>query len=680
MLITPRSPAAKAWEMVPHSGQNRLPPHRVKGIAEVELQDYLLWGVVVATVGFRQGYQPRARQHGGPKEGARPWASKDTKPARWAMKASWPPATLASRKCWMRNPVGPGAVSGGKARRHWATVSGATSGQRASSLRGGTEGGGWLGWSALRAATVSAVGGAKASGKQGRASLAVKPFASKAGGESPPLLHGRVGAGTGREAGPGIPQRQALTILPAMQPIQGEGGSGLAVLAPPPRRSTQDALGKHQQLPPCFVIIGVHGSGHGPHQDLPPGVTSRRGNMPEGGGSGSLDVGQRRELQSIRVHGLGLVDGCSSSWPTGWAVALRDAKPAHQAAGPVLGVQPSDGDIALEGARQVCIDMMLHGGPAGPASCPGLVGARAGRDRAKKAGRCGWQSTGWRSLARRTLAPNRNSRHRGSGVLSFTDAGAARGPSAPPSPPHRPPPAVAVEVGHGWGSPRQERVPELRTRLLTSIQGGGHLCPLAAVERCKMGGGWGRAAGRGHSAQAAHHEDGSLKEDNTRRWSHEHPGGWRQDGKAKPGQHTRGPGRGASPARLSDPAPNATQGPARRGERVPGSSKKVSSSKFAQKGCCAAVGVLMLCWGAELWKMMGCPCNWNWPPRPSDRVLLDMTFHATQERKCMQTRHPNFWMIAGCVLDFHEADLAFWDIWDIRQKRNQKLKKIQYRM
>ena len=92
-----------------------------------------------------------------------PCDTKLTTAASCVKRASVPPATQASRKCWTRSPVGPGAVSAGKARKQRATNSGTISGAKGRSCKGVTAGGKLRGCKASRLLAVSGLKGHKPS-------------------------------------------------------------------------------------------------------------------------------------------------------------------------------------------------------------------------------------------------------------------------------------------------------------------------------------------------------------------------------------------------------------------------------------------------------------------------------------------------------------------------------------
>ena len=109
-----------------------------------------------------------------------PCTSRLTTAVNWSMRASPAPSPRASRTCWIRRPVGPGAVSAGKLRRALLTHSTSSTGAMGSSCNGGTEGAGDVGCSRRRAATISGV-----SGQSPCESRAVQAFLSKPSRASP---------------------------------------------------------------------------------------------------------------------------------------------------------------------------------------------------------------------------------------------------------------------------------------------------------------------------------------------------------------------------------------------------------------------------------------------------------------------------------------------------------------
>jgi hypothetical protein len=110
-------------------------------------------------LGLGKATKPAPASTGATLGGARPWISKLTTAARCATTLSLHPVTQASRRCCMRRPVGPGAVSEGKARKHRATSSGATSGAKGNSPTGFTVGAGAEGCRAFSAVAVAGVKG-----------------------------------------------------------------------------------------------------------------------------------------------------------------------------------------------------------------------------------------------------------------------------------------------------------------------------------------------------------------------------------------------------------------------------------------------------------------------------------------------------------------------------------------
>ena len=87
-----------------------------------------------------------------------PCAIRFTRRAKCTTTVCAVPGGPASRRCWMRRPDGPGAVSAGKLRKARATASSDMSSARGKHERSAA-GGGWAGWSARSAAMVSAVSG-----------------------------------------------------------------------------------------------------------------------------------------------------------------------------------------------------------------------------------------------------------------------------------------------------------------------------------------------------------------------------------------------------------------------------------------------------------------------------------------------------------------------------------------
>lgn len=140
---------------------------------------------------------------------------------------------------------------------------------------------------------------------QGRARFFVKALTSQADGHRSPQLWRR-GLPTNLSRGrPRVPQAEALTALPPLQPVQGEGGRCLLVSPPSARRGTKEALREHEELTPGPFIVGVSDLRQRPGEHLTPTVSSCSRDMSEDWRLRRLDGGQAGQIRGIiHVHGL----------------------------------------------------------------------------------------------------------------------------------------------------------------------------------------------------------------------------------------------------------------------------------------------------------------------------------------------------------------------------------------
>ena len=152
----------------------------------------------------------------------------------------------------------------------------------------------------------------------------------------------------GRGWGPRVPERGPFPVLPAMEPVQGEGRNCPLVFAPAARWGAEDALRKHQQFFPRLGVIAVCHRGQGAGEHLGPEVPGCDGDMAQGCGLAGLDVRERRQSRTSVTAAIPARSSTSASgWPAAWvsAIADRHAQAAHGAATSVVGVQPVRRDI-----------------------------------------------------------------------------------------------------------------------------------------------------------------------------------------------------------------------------------------------------------------------------------------------------------------------------------------------
>ena len=128
--------------------------------------------------------------------------------------------------------------------------------------------------------------------QQSRTRFAVKPFAGKAHRKVATFSR-RAGAGVSHSDSPtAIPQGHALAGLPPLQAVHCVGRSGLDVLVPSPGRAIKDSLRKHEKLLPSTGAVGVGSSRQGSRQDACPEWTSSSWDVPKGSGVPRLDGGE----------------------------------------------------------------------------------------------------------------------------------------------------------------------------------------------------------------------------------------------------------------------------------------------------------------------------------------------------------------------------------------------------
>ena len=130
---------------------------------------------------------------------------------------------------------------------------------------------------------------AKALRLQSCAGLLVKAFFPQADGHGFPLVCCGGRPPQCPKSGAGVPQAEALAGLPSLQAVQGEGGSSFVVTTAPAWWSTEDALRKHEELPPSPFIVGMGNLGQGSGQNLAPGVAGDRWDVPQDRCLGRLD-------------------------------------------------------------------------------------------------------------------------------------------------------------------------------------------------------------------------------------------------------------------------------------------------------------------------------------------------------------------------------------------------------
>lgn len=140
------------------------------------------------------------------------------------------PEPPASRRCWIRKPEGPGAVSAGKLRRARATVLTYFISQR--------EGSQVRGWRRLRWAQSPegsrclGVVGAEAGVHQRVAGFPVETFPRKADGELAALFFAELLGGAWPRAVTVVPKTAPLTFSPPSQPVHRVGGPSMAAAGP----------------------------------------------------------------------------------------------------------------------------------------------------------------------------------------------------------------------------------------------------------------------------------------------------------------------------------------------------------------------------------------------------------------------------------------------------------------
>ena len=317
LLVTPSGPTRQSWKRVPNGRKNGIATHSVESIGEVKLEVWCLrcqartvWIAFSAPpetatrpeegLGIipHQAHQALARQRrisptaigrtppwglgrttcpapantGAKKSGALPWASKFTTAVSWERKASLLPATFASFRCWTRSPLGPGAVSGGKARRHRATASGAISGATGRSFMAPTLGGGCCGWRARKASAVAAVGGHSPLDRRAAQALRSNPSRAK-----PVAKAFRCsGSSSPRPRCNAVRESQRDSRSPSCQRCKRSKvyACGFSMLPAASGGGAKDTLREHAKFTPSFVIIAMGDSSTGPSQDLSPSMAS----------------------------------------------------------------------------------------------------------------------------------------------------------------------------------------------------------------------------------------------------------------------------------------------------------------------------------------------------------------------------------------------------------------------
>ena len=203
-----------------------------------------------------------------------PCDTKLTTVASCVKRASVPPATQVSRKYWTRSPIGPGAVSAGKARKQRATNSGTISSAKGRSGKGVTDGGKLRGCKASRLLAVSGLKGHKPSDCRAVHAFLSNPFRPKLVARSR-RSSGTTAQGGYEGAGDGFPTNSCA-------PRQGIGRRSPAVFSPTTKRDTQHRLKQYQELRPTALIIAVGNRGQSPGQGLLPGMPGKAWYMPQG--------------------------------------------------------------------------------------------------------------------------------------------------------------------------------------------------------------------------------------------------------------------------------------------------------------------------------------------------------------------------------------------------------------
>ena len=170
-----------------------------------------------------------------------------------------------------------------------------------------------------------------------------------------------------------------------MESVQSEGCGCAAVLPAGAGRCTKHGLREHEKFQPGSAVIVVHHGGQGSGEDLPPRVPGSSRDMPQGWGSGSLDLLEGGEGGAgIQARVAKRSDSPGSRPAAGMdAVPDGDAEPALGAALPAMLAKPLLRDSPGKGAGKVCIDVAVHGGEVQPASRSAAIGAGAGGHRAE---------------------------------------------------------------------------------------------------------------------------------------------------------------------------------------------------------------------------------------------------------------------------------------------------------
>lgn len=184
----------------------------------------------------------------------------------------------------------------------------------------------------------------------------------------------------------GVPQNHPVPILLPLQTVQSVSSSGFAMLSAAACGNVQDVFREHAQLTPGFVILAVSGSGKSSNQPLPPRMANHLGDVTESGRLGSLGYNKEGKLQSSRLHGNNCIDGGNSGFrPAGGinTVSLGNAKFTNKASNPIVGIQPSNRNVPLQGAGHVHINISFYYGNISPTPDPDRITTKVSGNRAE---------------------------------------------------------------------------------------------------------------------------------------------------------------------------------------------------------------------------------------------------------------------------------------------------------
>eukprot|EP00435_Cladocopium_sp_Y103_P049172 s718_g14.t1 len=167
------------------------------------------------------------------------------------------------------------------------------------------------------------------------------------------------------------------------------------MLTPAPPRSDQDTARQHQQFLPRRCIVVMDDGREGPRQSLIPEVAGSMRDMPQGGGSPLLDVTEAGQSRGSRPPRCMVGHCCTESWAAGGVhtVPHGNAEPTNKASRAALCLEPVVRDVALEGSREMGVNVALHADVVGPTAGAASVATGAPRDWTVHTGKL----TGWLS-------------------------------------------------------------------------------------------------------------------------------------------------------------------------------------------------------------------------------------------------------------------------------------------